>query len=298
MAVPVIAAVAIGRLIATALAKEAAKQGVKKLGAKEAQRVVRKVARSQGIRKVSDRQARIAAAKAVGRNPIGRLPSKTMGPKTGPVVRITNKKMTVSTPMKRGGKTKAESPVIKSYQKNRTTPKDIREARIKERYERINKALTPIKPRGTRSGGKTMIGPQTNPRTVTIAKPGKATDINKLITAPRGRMGDPAKGDVPKQTESRRVALRNAGSDSRNASQPSSKSPARRELEQRPDKNRMSSPVPKDAAQREADARVAEGLKKLSKGKKARPDMPKTKARAPKYPQSTRARFRRQTGGE
>lgn len=261
----------------------------------------RRTTTGQGRKKVSSIEARRIAEQAAGpkaKSPTGRVPSKVMGQKTGPVIRKDNKGFTVSTPKNRGGKTKTNSAVTKSYQTNRVTPKDRQEAMRQERLKRITELLTPLKSRGTASAGKVVFGPKPNSRTVLVAKPGKATDANKLITAPRGRMGDPAKGDVPKQIESRRVALRNAASDSRNASQPSNKSSVKRELEQRPDTNRVSAPKPKDPAQREADKRVAEGLKKANQGKKARPEMPKTKARAPKYPSSTTARFRRQTGGE
>ena len=296
-----IGAGAIARAVAAAVAREAAKQGVKKLTVAQTRNIVRQEAAKRGVRKVSNVQARRIAEKVAGpkaKSPTGRVPSKVMGQKTGPVIRQNNKGTTVSIPKNRGGKTKTDSPVTKSYQTQRITPADRVAAKQQERNTRVKELLTPIKPRGTRSGGKAIVGAKPNPRTVLVAKPGKATDANKLITAPRGRMGDPAKGDVPKQIESRRVALRNAGSDSRNASQPSSKSPAKRELEQRPDTNRVSAPKPKDAAQREADKRVAEGLKKANQGKKARPEMPKSKARAPKYPKSTAERFRRQTGGE
>jgi hypothetical protein len=277
MAAPLLVPIAIA--VSRALAAAAAKQGVKKLAAKEAQQVVRQVAARRGIRSVSDKEARMIASKAVGRNPIGRTPSKVRGAKTGPVARIDAKKTTVSTPMKRAGKTKTDSPVTTRMQEKRTTPKDVLDARDKARYERISKALTPIKPRGTKSGGKAMLGPKPNSSTVTVAKKGPAAERNKAIN-PSDRRLD----------ESRRTGMKNAGDRTKTAKE--------RELEQRPDLGRVSSPKPKDAAQREADKRVAEGLKKIGKGKKARPEMPKTKARAPKYPESTKARFRRQTGAQ
>lgn len=276
---PAPAVVPIAVAVARALAAAAAKKGVQRLAAKEAQQVVRQVAAKRGIRSVSDKDARMIAAQSVGRNPIGRMPSKVRGPKTGPVARVDAKKTTVSTPMKRGGKTKTKSPVTTRMQETRTTPKDVLDARAKARYERITKALTPIKPRGTKSSGKTMLGPKPKSNTVTVAKKGPAAERNKLVN-PKDRRLD----------ESRRTGMRNASD--------RTKTSRERELEQRPDLNRVSSPKPKDAMQREADKRVAEGLKKIGKGKKARPEMPKTKARAPKYPESTKARFRRQTGGE
>jgi hypothetical protein len=284
------------------LASQVAKQTGKKLTQNQMKAISIKVAlRGKQGNKVSRVEARRIAEQAAGpkaKTPTGRVPSKVGGAKTGPVVRITDKKTVVSTPMKRGGKTKTKSPVTKSYQKDRVTPADRRAAMAAERNARLTKVLTPIKPRGVKSGGKTMQGPKTNPRTVTVAKPGKATEANKLITAPRTRKGDPAKGDTPKQTESRRVGAKNAAENPKNSTQPLNKTPRQRELEQRADVNRVSESRPKDTAQREADKRVAEGLRKIEKGKKARPDFPKTKARAPKYPKSTKERFRRQTGGE
>jgi hypothetical protein len=290
----VIGAGAIARAVAAAVAREAAKQGVKKLTVAQTRKIVRQEAAKRGIKKVSPIQARRIAENVAGpkaKTPTGRVPSKVGGAKTGPVIRITDKKTTVSTPMKRGGKTKTKSPVTKSYQKDRITPADRREAKARERVQRVTKLLTPIKPRGTKSSGKAIQGPKTNSRTVRVAKPGRATEENKLITAPRPK-------ENGRVNESRRIGMRGAAEDSRNVSQPLGKTPRQRELEQRPDTNRVSELRPKDPAQREADKRVAEGLKKLEKGKKARPDFPKTRARAPKYPSSTRARFRRQTGGE
>jgi hypothetical protein len=178
--------------------------------------------------------------------------------------------------MKRGGKTKTNSPVTKSYQKDRMTPADRRAAMAAERNARLTKVLTPVKPRGVKSGGKTMQGPKTNPRTVQVANQGPSALRNKLIN-PKDRALD----------ESRRVGMRNAAD--------RSKTPRERELEQIPDKNRVSSPKAKDPAQREADKRVAEGLKKLQKGKKPRPDMPKTGTRAPKYSKRNVAGFKNYT---
>lgn len=292
MPAPLVGALAVA--IARALAAQAAKQGVKKLAAKEAQAIVRKVAAQNGIRKVSAIEARRVAERVAGpkaKTPTGRVPSKVGGAKTGPVVRITDKRTTVSTPMKRASKTKLESPVTKSYQTTRVTPADRRAAMMAERNKRIREALTPIKPRGTKSSGKTMLGPKTNPRTVTVAKPGKATEANKLINAPSPKEGG-------KINESRRIGMRGAAENPKNVSQPLGKTSRQRELEQRPDTNRIGEVKSRDAMQREADKRIAAGLKKINQGKKAKPEMAKTKARSPKYPKSTRERFRRQTGGE
>jgi len=277
MAAPLVGALAIA--VARAIAAQAAKQGVKKLAATEARQIVRQVAAKQGIKKVSNIEARRIAERAAGpkaKTPTGRVPSKVGGAKTGPVVRITDKKAVVSTPMKRAGKTKTKSEVTKSYQQSRVTPADRRAAMAAERSKRVTELLTPIKPRGVKSGGKTMLGPKTNPRTVQVANQGPSALRNKLIN-PRDRALD----------ESRRVGMRNAAD--------RSKTPRERELEQIPDKNRVSSPKAKDPAQREADKRVAEGLKKLQKGKKPRPDMPKTGTRAPKYSKRNVAGFKNYT---
>jgi hypothetical protein len=280
MPAPLVGAAALAA--ARILAGQIAKQTGKKLTQNQMKAVALKVA-STKKGKVSAVAARRVAEQAAGpkaKTPTGRVPAKVSGQKVGPVIRITDKKTVVSTPMKRINKKEyKDGPVTKSYQTTRVTPADRREQISKERFERLTKALTPIKPRGIKSGGKTMVGPKASSRSVQVAKKGPSAERNKLVN-PKDRSLD----------ESRRVGMRNA--DSRN------KTPKERELEQRPDLNRVSSPKPKDAAQREADKRVAEGLKKLNKGKKARPDFPKTKARAPKYPKSTAERFRRQTGGE
>lgn len=228
--------------------------------------------RAAGGRKISKIAARREAERAAGRRARREGGSKqltSIAPK--PRAKITTKtskyrgygtltkdKTTVAKPAKPTSRKRNEITIT------RITPKkssDVREARAKEKNARIRALLTPSKPRGTRSGGKAILGPKTNPRTILVAKPGKAKDVNKLINAPRGRMGDPAKGDVPKQIESRRVALENAANDSRNASQPSTKTPAEREKEFRPDTNRVGEVRAKDPEQREADRRVAEGLR-------------------------------------
>ena len=289
-----VAALAAARVLAAQIAKQTGKQLTKQ----QMKAVAIKVASMQKG-KVSNVEARRIAEQVAGpkaKSPTGRVPSKVAGNKTGPVARITNEKITVSTPMKRAGKTKTDSTVTKSYQKTRVTPADRRAAMQAERVQRVRAALTPIKPRGTKSGGKAMVGAKENPRTVTVARSGKAKEINKLVTAPVTKMG---KIEAPtRSTESRRLGMKGAAEDSRNVSQPINKTPRQRELEQTPDTNRVAPLRSKDAMQREADKRVAEGLKKLAKGKKARPDMAKTKARAPKYPKSTKARFRRETGGQ
>ncbi len=279
MPAPIIGAAALA--VARVLAGQIAKQTGKQLTKNQMKAIAIKVASTQKG-KVSKIEARRIAEQVAGpkaKSPTGRVPSKVAGNKTGPVARITNEKITVSTPMKRAGKTKTDSTVTKSYQKTRVTPADRRAAMQAERVQRVRAALTPIKPRGTKSGGKAMVGAKENPRTVTVAKPGSSAARNRMINPPDRRLD-----------ESRRLGMRDAAD--------RSKTPEKRELEQIPDTNRVAPLRSKDAMQREADKRVAEGLKKLAKGKKARPDMAKTKARAPKYPKSTKARFRRETGGQ
>lgn len=153
-------------------------------------------------------------------------------------------------PVARPGKTDTKT-ITKSYQDVRRTPSDVIRERATERNKRVRTALTPLKPRGTKSGGKAMVGAKPNPRTVTVAKTGKAAERNKLIN-PSDRKLD----------ESRRTGMRDAAD--------RSKTPAQRELEQRPDKNRVGEVRAKDAAQREADRRVAQGLREIKKAERVK----------------------------
>lgn len=253
----------------------------------------------QGRVTVSQNEA-ANVSKSMNKAPVAPIRGGSVKAGLAPVSETTGNKSTGPNQLTaRPGKIPVNSPVIKSMQTTRTTPADVRESNANARNARLTKALTPIKPRGTKSSGKTIIGPKANPRTVTVAKPGKATEANKVINPPLTRMGNPAKGDIPKQTESRRIALKNAGSDSRNAFQPSNKTPAQREQEQRPDINPVRTPSVKDPAQREADARAAQGLRKInssSKGK-VKPDMAKQPVRSPNYTKRNIAGFKRVTGG-
>jgi hypothetical protein len=212
---------------------------------------------------ISDKQAKFAARTAVGRYPQGKPARKVNARQKGD---DSNKYKL--------------NPVTVT----RTTPKtkeQIAEGIAKERYERLKSVLRPIVSPSRKKGGKVFVGPKRG-STVQVAKPGKATKANKLITAPRTRMGDPAKGDIPKQTESRRVAAKNASQDSRNTFQPSNKTPAQREQEQRREKveqrpTRRSSVIDKE--QRKADQRVREALKEIEIAEKAKAKKPVPRAR-------------------
>ena len=243
---------------------------------KGAKIVAEKLARTGKISKIA---ARREGEKAAGRK-AGRLggnkalQSVVDKPRAKIVTKTGNpKKDTVSTPPKLTPAKRRPVTVTK------TTPKkteDIISDRAKAKSDRLHTVLTPIKPRGVKSGGKVMAGAEPNPRTVTVAKPSKATERNKLVN-PSDRKLD----------NSRRVGMKNAADRTKNS--------AERELEQRPDKNRVGEVRAKDPAQREADRRVAEGLKAE---RKAKPNPPRKIApRSPNYPKSTVQRFKRQTGG-
>ena len=231
---------------------------------------------------VSDTEARRVARTAVGRYSSGK-PSRTVrGAKTGPIAKLTPRgTISVQTPKKRAGITKTQNNPVTI---TRTTPKtreEIAKGIAKERYERLTTVLRPIVSPSRKKGGKVFVGPKRG-STVQVAKPGKAKEENKLITARRTRKGDRATGDIPKQTESRRVAAKNASENSRNVSQPSNKTPSQREQEQRPDKTesrptKRSSVI--DKQQREADRRVREGLKDRKKIDKLEGKKPAPRAR-------------------
>jgi len=263
------------------VAKFVARTGAKVIAERKGAAILAEKAARTG--KISKIAARREAEKAAGRKAsraggnkalqsIVDKPRAKIVTKTG-----TPKKDTVSTPPKLTPTKRRPVTITK------TAPKKLDEIianRAKAKRDILREVLTPIKPRGVKSGGKVMAGAKPNPRTVTVAKPGKATEANKVITAPSPREGG-------KVNESRRLAMKNAAN--------RTKTPAERELEQRPDKNRVGEVRAKDPAQREADRRVAEGLKAE---RKAKPNPPRKIApRSPNYPKSTVARFKRQTGG-
>ena len=212
---------------------------------------------------ISDKQAKFAARTAVGRYPQGKPARRVNAPQKGD---DSNKYKL--------------NPVTVT----RTTPKtkeQIAEGIARERYERLRSVLRPIVSPSRKKSNKAFIGPKRG-STVQVAKPGKAKEENKLITARRTRKGDPAKGDIPKQNESRRVAAKNASENSRNVSQPSNKTPAQREQEQRREKveqrpTRRSSVI--DKQQREADRRVRVALKEIEIAEKAKTKKPAPRGR-------------------
>jgi hypothetical protein len=265
-------------------------------------------------KKISSVAARREAERSAGRKArsIAGNPNRTSStgaivataPKPGvKVTTITSRGTKVTGGIKRtDSKEKSSGLTIK--RKPPMTAKEIAENKIRSnrlaKTARSEARTEKPKRKGT---GKVIQGPKTNPRTVNVAKPGKAKDVNKLITAPRTRMGDPAKGDIPKQTESRRVGLRNAASDKRNTFKPTDRTPRERELEQVPDRieiRRSGSSKEFDPQVTEAERRVSEGLRNrtggeydLGKGKK--PDMPNSKAVGERARQRPGIRKRQET---
>jgi hypothetical protein len=214
---------------------------------------------------ISDKQAKFAASTAVGRYPQGK-PSRTVrGAKTGPIAKLTARgAITVSTPKKRAGKTKAQNnPVTVT----RTTPKtkeEIAKNIRQERYNRLKTVLRPIVPPGKSKGGKRGTS-YTRNEFFTIARPSPATE--------RAKKADP--GD--RKLDASRKAAMKAAEEAR-----SKKTPAEREQEQRREKTeqratRRSST--NDPQQREADRRVREGLKAIEKAEKAKPKKPAPRPR-------------------
>lgn len=299
----------------------------KKIEMKEAGPVVRKSAPSKPAPKpikpseqkprpgkVSRYQARKIAEESAGRkarsiagNPNRASSSgaiRATAPKPGvKVTTITSRGTKVSGGIKRTDY-KEKSSGLRVKRKAPMTAKEIAEKKIESNVAAKTARSQARTEKPTRKAtGKVMAGAMGNPHTVTVAKPGKATEANKVITAPRTRMGDPAKGDIPKQTESRRVGLRNAASDSRNTFKPTNKTPAERELEQVPDRIEIRSKGSSkefDPQVTEAERRVSEGLRNrtggeydLGKGKK--PDMPNSRAVGQRARQRPGMRKRKET---
>lgn len=259
------------------VAKFAARTGSKIIAERKGAAILAEKAARTG--KISNIAARREAEKAAGRkaNRLGgnkTLQSVVDKPRAKIVTKTGNpKKDTVNIPPKLTPAKRRPVTITKTAPKKK---EDIISDKEKVKRDRLRTMLTPIKPRGTKSGGKAIVGAKSNPRTVTVAKPGKAAERNKKIN-PSDRKLD----------ESRRLSMKNAADRTKNS--------AERELEQRPDKNRVGEVRAKDPAQREADRRVAEGLKAE---RKAKPNPPRKMApRSPNYPKSTVARFKRQTGG-
>jgi len=249
--------------------------------------------------KVSRYQARKIAEESAGRKArsVAGNPNRTSStgaivataPKPGVVITTTTSRGTKVTGGIKRTDYKEKSSGVRVKRKAPMTAKEIAENKIKSnvaaKTTRSQARTEKPKRRGT---GKAIQGAETNPRAVNVARPGKAKEANKVVTAPRTRMGDPARGDFPKQTESRRVGLRNAASDSRNTFKPTGRTPAERELEQVPDRieiRRSGSSKEFDPQATEAERRVNEGLRNrvagkedtdLGKGKY--PDMPNSRA--------------------
>jgi hypothetical protein len=232
---------------------------------------------------VSDAEA-TNVSKSMNKAPVAPVRGGSVKAGLTPVSETTGNKSTGPNQLTaRPGTTPVKSPVVKSMQTTRTTPADVRQARATERNARLTKALTPIKPRGTKSGGKAMIGPKPNPRTIQVAKPSAATTRNKVVNPPDRNLD-----------ESRKVGIKNVQENSR-FRQPTitSREPNKPTTEVRDTTKKEFD------AQKEADARVKVGLQKIKAGEKgkARPDMPKQKLRAPNYTKRNVAGFKRVTGG-
>ena len=299
----------------------------KKIEIKEAGPVVRKSAPSKPAPKpikpseqkprpgkVSRYQARKIAEESAGRKArsVAGNPNRTSStgaivataPKPGVVITTTTSRGTKVTGGLKRTDYKEKSSGLTVKRKPPMTAKEIAENKIKSNVAaKTARSEKRTERPGRRATGKAIEGPKINPRTVNVAKPGKAKEANKVITAPRTRMGDPAKGDIPKQTESRRVGLRNAASDSRNTFKPTDRTPVERELEQVPDRieiRRSGSSKEFDPQVAEAERRVSEGLRnrtggeyELGKGKK--PDMPNSRVVGERARQRPGIRKRRET---
>lgn len=109
----------------------------------------RKAVSAVAARKVAE-QAKFAPAgiQRGGKAKAGLRPMKTQtGSKSTGSAQLTS----------RPGKS-AKSEVTKSYQNVRRTPADVIRERTETRNKRVRTALTPFKPRGTKSGGKKGAG--------------------------------------------------------------------------------------------------------------------------------------------
>ena len=149
----------------------------------------------------------------------------------------------------RPGKTDTKT-ITKSYQDVRRTPRDVIRERAEARNKRVRTALTPLKPRGTKSGGKTMQTAKTNPQTVTTVKNSPAKERAKRVNP-----------DDRKLDASRREGMRNAAE--------SRKTPEQREREFRTEPRR---PLPSrpDKQMIESDRRVAQGLREIRKAERVK----------------------------
>jgi hypothetical protein len=152
----------------------------------------------------------------------------------------------------RPGKIKTgKKTLVVTRQKDRMTPADVLEKRAKERNARLSKVFKKVTARGA---GTSVAGPKPNSK-VQVAKPSPATTRAKVLMPKDAKLDD-----------SRRTAMREAN----NAR--TLKDAVEREKEQRPDKNVSRNNVNSKTTpeQREADRRVAEALKAITKAEKAK----------------------------
>ncbi len=229
--------------IASEIAKIVAKNILKK---KQLQSATKKIT-SKDVKEVY-REAK--------RNPGGpsRVPtlSKPRTARTGPIAQKTSSGgVKVTSLGGRKGK-KPDTKITKSYQKTRVTPQDVVRKRIAEKNARVRNLLTPIKPRGTRSGGKSVQGAKPNPRTITVGKPSAARNRNRLVNP----------GDR-KMDESRKVGVSDAYQSSRHY-RPTIESRTRPKIER--EEQRLSKAEYEQ--QRIADERVKQALKDVKKAEK------------------------------
>ena len=250
----VITPASMGRLAAKVVLSAAKKAAIKRavrenVAEKTAQRVGAKA--NPMRRAVSNKDAKEIAKSTVGKYPPSRPPRAVLKPGTGLSAR-ERARVSVKQPVKRTQGTPLK-------------PEDIARKRAMERNARVGSALTPLKPRGVRSGGKVVAGPKTNPRTVNVAKPSAATTRAKQVNP----------GDR-KLDASRRAGMKDAN-ESRTL-----KTPAQRELEQRTSsRDNIGSPsLFSDPQMREAERRVSQGLReikakeKIARAQKAKPSKP------------------------
>ena len=115
--------------------------------------IAKNIARRAATKKIPAKEAREVARQA-RQNPSGRKTYVGVGPRKGVMIeKKASGAISAKRPMKRTTKPTPKT-VTKSYQKERRTPTDVLNQRMAERNKRVREALTPIKPRGTKSTGK------------------------------------------------------------------------------------------------------------------------------------------------
>lgn len=244
-----------GKFLKGAKALSAAQKAI--VGRAVRENVLEKTAQRAGAKanpmykKVSDKDARAVSREMSKRpNNVGRARAVTKPDNTVGVGRSESRRMRELQPV-----TKKQGTPVK--------PKDVLAARAKARAITVKKQLTPIRPRGVPAGGKSIAGPKTNPRQITIAKPSAATTRAKRVNP----------GDR-KLDASRKEGMKDAIRDDRNTFQPLNKSPRQRELEQVREGKSSNIPTrPVDRQMAEADRRVKAALDNKNK----KPDMPNAK---------------------